>query len=111
MREIIEKRAKSAKTFKIILFVLLALCIVTCIAMLIPVFACGLVLLLILWCIYLASYSPALGNSKWLAKKGYTNVADEFSANMPMYNKSKIICGTNCVRARYVTGGCACKGG
>lgn len=102
MREMIEKRAKNAKTFKIVLLVLLALCIIACIAMLIPVFAFGIVILLILWCVYLSSFSPALGNSKWLAGKGYTNVADEFSVNMPMYKKSKIICGTHSLLIKNV---------
>ena len=94
MKEKIEKRAKSAKTFKIILFVLLGLCVIFCIAMLIPVFAIGILLLLVLWCIYLSKFSPALRNSKWLQSKGYTNAADEFTVTMPKYNKSKVVCGT-----------------
>ncbi len=102
MRDFVEKRAKNAKTFKIILFVLLALCIVACIAMLIPVFAFGIVILLILWCIYMTNFSPALGNSKWLAAKGYTNAADEFNINMPMYKKSKIICGSRAIMIKNV---------
>jgi len=102
MREMIVNRAKSAKIFKIVLFVLLALCIIACIAMLIPVFAVGIIVLWMLWCVYLGNFSPALGNSKWLAAKGYTNVADEFNINMPMYKKSKIICGTRSLLIKNV---------
>lgn len=93
MREMVEKRAKNAKIFKITLLVLLALSIIAGIAILMPLMIFGLFLTFILWIVYLSKFSPALGNSKWLASKGYTNVADEFSVNMPMYKKSKIICG------------------
>lgn len=101
MSEFIEKKLRTAKTFRIYLLVLLIVTIGSFVSMgfiddVETVIAPIMLSTSALWIsgvIYLVSYMPFTSIVKWLKSKGMENVADDIVLERPTLPRSKIYCG------------------
>ncbi len=101
MRELIQKKTKSAKIFRTCLIVVAILCILLFLLgpyigdeELISVIMFYLFFALTVFvCVYLKSFHPFMKSIKWLRKKGLEHIADDIPLANTTLPKSKIYCG------------------
>lgn len=101
MREFIEKKLRTAKTFRIYLLVLLIVTIGSYVSMgfiddvetIIAPIMLSTSALWISGIIYFVSYMPFTSSVKWLKSKGMEDVADDIVLERPTLPRSKIYCG------------------
>lgn len=101
MNELVEKKVRSAKVFRICLLILLALAIASFAAMGVVdkmevVILPAMLFLNALWIcgvLYYAKMHPLMSSIKWLERLGASNVVEDIPVDAPTLPKSKIHCG------------------
>ncbi len=101
MSELIEKKIKSAKVFRICLIALLVLAVGSFVVMgfldnIEVVITPAMLFMNAFWIsgvVYYASIHPFMSSIKWLESMGLQNVADDILLDRPTLPRSKIYCG------------------
>lgn len=101
MSELLEKKTKSAKVFRICLMALLVLAVGSFVAMglldnIKVVIAPAMLFINAFWIsgvVYYASVHPFMSSTKWLKSMGLQSVADDIVLDRPTLPQSKIYCG------------------